>query len=86
MILTFVHFFSHLASSALVVNVAQGISLSICPHRQRTKVVKGQGGQAPSWQRFWHSCGLLGWPHLSLLLQICNNDRNERALLYLLTA
>lgn len=44
---TLVHFFPHLASSALVVNDAQSISLSIWPQRQRTEVVKGQAGQGP---------------------------------------
>lgn len=44
---TFGHFFSHLASSALVVNLAQAISLSMCPQRHLTIVVSEHGGQGP---------------------------------------
>ena len=74
---TFVHFFSHLASSALVVRSWQAISRSILPHLHLTIVVWGQGEHDPLWQSIWHKCGLPGTKsvqHVKSIteLQICS--------------
>jgi hypothetical protein len=54
---TFVHFFSHLASSALVVRSWQDISRSMLPHLHLTIVVRRHTGHGPVWQTIWHKCG-----------------------------
>lgn len=54
---TFVHLFSHLASSALVVRSWQAISRSMLPHLHLTIVVRGHTGHGPLWQSIWHKCG-----------------------------
>lgn len=85
-----VHFFSHLASSALLVNFWQGNSLSIWPHRHRTFVVNGQGGHGPSWQDSLQEWGAAGWPHWSTFAHIweyflLRQMRSTKKIKYLIT-